>query len=267
MTRALVLGQGGLTGLAWEVGVLAGWSAAGLAVQDADLVVGTSAGAVVGAHQLLGTGRGALTEHLVGVGRVGRLTARAAAGLARAQLARDRPAALRRLGAAGGGVPLGPTLAQGLAGAEWPEALAVAVVDAATGDGRILRRSDGLALHDAVAASCSIPGVYTPVDLAGVPHIDGGLRSPANVDAASGHDRVLVVSPMRGARERARRVGVQLRALPEGTRWLHVWPDAGTRRVLGIDVLDPRRARLAEAAGERHGQRTAAAALRVWGAG
>lgn len=49
MTRALVLGGGGVTGIAWEIGVLTGLRDAGIDVTAWDLVVGTSAGAVVGA--------------------------------------------------------------------------------------------------------------------------------------------------------------------------------------------------------------------------
>src|SRR4051812_42196533 len=44
MTRALVLGGGGITGIAWEFGVLAGLHAAGAGPGDADTVIGTAAG-------------------------------------------------------------------------------------------------------------------------------------------------------------------------------------------------------------------------------
>ena len=50
MGRALVLAGGGITGIAWESGVLAGLAAEGIDTQDWDLVVGTSAGAFVGAR-------------------------------------------------------------------------------------------------------------------------------------------------------------------------------------------------------------------------
>ena len=53
--RALVLGGGGITGIAWELGVIAGLAEAGVRLADADLVVGTSAGSVVGAQLLSGT--------------------------------------------------------------------------------------------------------------------------------------------------------------------------------------------------------------------
>jgi len=52
MSRALVLGSGGLTGIAWEAGVLAALADAGFDVTSWDLVVGSSAGAFVGARML-----------------------------------------------------------------------------------------------------------------------------------------------------------------------------------------------------------------------
>src|SRR5260370_26608473 len=52
--RALVLGGGGVTGIAWETGLLAGLAEAGVDLTSADLVVGTSAGSVVGAQILSG---------------------------------------------------------------------------------------------------------------------------------------------------------------------------------------------------------------------
>ena len=53
--RALVLGGGGVTGIAWELGILKGLADAGVDLTSADLVVGTSAGSVVGAQ--ITTGR------------------------------------------------------------------------------------------------------------------------------------------------------------------------------------------------------------------
>lgn len=47
--RALVLGSGGVTGVAWEAGVLCALAAVGLGPEVWDVVVGTSAGAFVGA--------------------------------------------------------------------------------------------------------------------------------------------------------------------------------------------------------------------------
>ena len=47
--RALVLGGGGVTGIAWEIGVIAGLAGRGIDLAAADVIIGTSAGSVVGA--------------------------------------------------------------------------------------------------------------------------------------------------------------------------------------------------------------------------
>ena len=52
MNRALILGGGGVAGIAWELGVLRGLEEAGMPARDWSLVVGTSAGAIVGARIL-----------------------------------------------------------------------------------------------------------------------------------------------------------------------------------------------------------------------
>lgn len=49
VSLALVLGGGGITGAAWETGLVKGLREAGTDLTGADLIVGTSAGAVVGA--------------------------------------------------------------------------------------------------------------------------------------------------------------------------------------------------------------------------
>src|SRR4030088_2765307 len=46
--RALVLGGGGIAGIGWEAGLIVGLQGAGVDLTHADLIVGTSAGAVVG---------------------------------------------------------------------------------------------------------------------------------------------------------------------------------------------------------------------------
>jgi NTE family protein len=54
MSLALVLGGGGIVGIAWETGLLAGLRQAGLDLSKVDLIVGTSAGSVVGAQVATG---------------------------------------------------------------------------------------------------------------------------------------------------------------------------------------------------------------------
>src|SRR3954470_6645355 len=53
--RALVLAGGGAAGNAWELGLIAGLSDAGVDLTEADLIIGTSAGSTVAAQITSGT--------------------------------------------------------------------------------------------------------------------------------------------------------------------------------------------------------------------
>jgi NTE family protein len=83
-----------------------------------------------------------------------------------------------------------------LDGLEWPERFTCTAVDTETGEFVVWRRGSSAELKHAVASSCAVPLVFPPVTIAGRRFMDGGLRSVLNVDLASGHDRVLVVSAL-----------------------------------------------------------------------
>src|SRR5215469_11191498 len=55
MTRGVVLGGGGIAGVAWEAGIAIGLRRAGVDLSTADVIVGTSAGSIVGSHVAFGT--------------------------------------------------------------------------------------------------------------------------------------------------------------------------------------------------------------------
>ena len=62
--RALVLGGGGSAGNAWLIGVVAGLSECGLEVTEADLVIGTSAGATAAVQVTAASATGLLADIL-----------------------------------------------------------------------------------------------------------------------------------------------------------------------------------------------------------
>jgi NTE family protein len=88
-TRSLVLGSGGLTGIAWETGVIAGLAQAGVSMRSWELVVGSSAGAAVGARLLIDGSTEPLLEELLAVDTIelgrqlGRITGRLPMALVR----------------------------------------------------------------------------------------------------------------------------------------------------------------------------------------
>jgi NTE family protein len=211
-TRALVLGGGGIAGIAWEIGLLAGLAEEGVDVRDADLVVGTSAGSIVGTLLRTGADLAELYERQLGpvpptekrtdFDATEMMTAigAALAGVTDAQGARARVGALALQAATVPEEERRATIRARIGEPAWPDRrLLVTAVDAHDGAFSAFDADSGVPLLDAVAASCAVPLVYPPITIGGRPYIDGGMRSIANADLAAGCDRVLVVAPFAGA--------------------------------------------------------------------
>jgi NTE family protein len=251
MTRALVLGGGGLAGIAWQLGLLAGIADAGADARDADVVVGTSAGSVVGALLRQGTDLDELFDrqlrpapHELHVALDLEQVAAVLLGpLADAHGEQD---ARRRLGTAALSASAVSEADRRAAVAgrldlhDWPaRPLLVAAVDTGTGELVVFDSSSGVALVDAVAASCAVPGVWPPVTIGGTRYMDGGVRSITNADLAAAADAVLVLAPSRGfspnpfGPER----DAELAAL--SGRVLVVDADEASTAAFGADPLDP----------------------------
>ena len=218
MKVGLVLGAGGVVGGAWLTGSLhalateTGWDPA-----EADYVVGTSAGSMIGALCASGVppwfmvahSRGEAFEEVVDAhGRPASDADRAAGAVFKLQPRLSSigpgswPLALRSLSR-----PNGHTSAAALSG--WlpkgmvstdplkeqirrvvPEGwsphpnLWIVACDYATGERVAFGRDDAppADLADAVAASCAIPGFYQPVALGERRYVDGGIHSTSNLD-------------------------------------------------------------------------------------
>ncbi len=252
--RALVLGGGGITGIAWETGLLHGLAEAGIHPGEADRVVGTSAGSVVGAQLTTGCDLGSLYDHQAEQPRpdaprasVGRgVVARYVGALLRSRGDRERFG--RLMGAAAiraaerGRTPGVPerlaAIAHRLPVHEWGEGrdLQVTTVAVDTGERVVLTRESGISLVEAVTASCAVPAVYPPVPVAGRLLVDGGAHSLTNADLAQGCDRALVLAPADRSLGPLRSAASTLSRL--GIPHLVVTPDAAAREAIGGNVLD-----------------------------
>lgn len=221
--RAVVLGGGGVAGIAWEIGILATLLEHGIELNDADLVVGTSAGSVVGAALRFGVLRQVLAGQLREAGPAevagtgteagestieqGELThfsteqfmnmmADAARGPGGEQEARARigKAAL----AAGQGLSEAAwvdTIRALLPAPSWPSGMfQVTTVNADDGGFTVFDATSGAEMALVVAASCSVPGAWPPVRIDGTPYMDGGMRSASNADLAADYEKVLILS-------------------------------------------------------------------------
>ncbi|GAU69723.1 hypothetical protein SSP35_14_00570 [Streptomyces sp. NBRC 110611] len=275
---ALVLGGGGLTGIGWEIGMLAGLADAGIDLADADVVIGTSAGSIVGAH--LTSRRHTLAElyaHQLAAPSGGSAVRMGPAAFARfaaiALRSRDTVsfgARMGKLALAARTVPekeQRAAIARTLGGlTDWPaRRLVITAVDAATGQRTAFDDTSGVALIDAVGASCAVPGIYPPVTIDGTRWIDGGVHSAANADLATGFARVVVVAPVAisggpivGPRSQGNRLARQ------GARVCVITPDRAARSAFGRNVLDPTRRAAAARAGRRQAATHAADVRRLW---
>jgi len=202
----LVLGAGGVTGDAFHRGVLRALTESGWDARTADVIVGTSAGAMVGSSLRKperAPSRAVHADESVHGERLGR-----------APDLSPLLAALRRPWRARPGVLMSallPTgrhstefIASGVRmhhGDEWPSE-ALWVVACRRRDGRrVVFGRDGSPETDlprAVAASCAIPGFFHPVEIDGEAYVDGGVHSPTNADVLRNQafDAVIVSSPM-----------------------------------------------------------------------
>jgi len=269
-STAVVFGGGGITGIAWEIGVLAGLGAAGIDLSSADLFVGTSAGSFVGTAIASGADPQELYEaQLAGFGaeataRLGTTTLlRYGWAMARTRDPQRYRARIGAMARAARTVPEADRRAviQARLGTDrWPtRRLLITAVDAETGIFRTFDRESGVSLVDAVGASCAVPGVWPPVTIDGRQWIDGGVRSPANADLAVGAARVVVLAPIvtgGGPVTPVRAQAAELRK--RGARVAVIAPDRAARGAIGRNVLDPARRAPAARAGQAQGAAFAA---------
>ncbi len=198
----LVLGAGGTAGEAFHRGVVRAMDDLGVDARAAEVIVGTSAGALVAASLR----RYAPARPLPAAApRTGR-PAPSQRGLL-LDLARRPRQGLNAL-------LLRPEFTTGrldvtfiaerlrrVHGTTWPAA-ELWVVAVRRRDGRrVVFGTPGAPATDvgsAVAASCAIPAYFTPIRIDGVEYIDGGVHSPTNADLLAGCDLdvVVVSSPM-----------------------------------------------------------------------
>jgi len=273
-STALVLGGGGITGIAWEIGVLVGLARAGLDLTDADVVVGTSAGSVVGAQVTSRTSLEDLyavqlepADHEIG-GRLSRLAALRLvppyllpgsgtdklARVGRVARAAHEPGSVDREGVIRSRLPV-----QG-----WPDRdLRVTAVDAESGEFTVFTSTSGVDLVSAIAASCAVPTVWPPVEIGGRFYIDGGMRSTANVDLARGADRVVVLAPLPRSLSRKTSIRAQLEAVAP-REWSVITPDPESLAAFGRNLLDPTKRTVAAQAGLRQSEGLVEELRHVW---
>jgi NTE family protein len=278
MSRALVLGGGGVAGIGWETGVLFGLAEAGIDVRAVDVVIGTSAGAATGAQLLSDTPLGELYDRhvfppaesteIAAELDVEKMAAAWAALLGQHQPGADLRAAIGRYALTAPTVPertRRAVIEARLPSHEWPQTpLRIVTADASTGEVRVFTRDDGVPLVDAVAASCAVPGVWPPVTIDNRRYVDGGIRSSANADLAEGYDDVLVLAPVGDFLALEPAIDERLEKLEKSSRLVTIRPDEASLTAIGPNPLDPAAAKPAARAGRAQAASVAAEVRELW---
>ena len=271
---ALVLGGGGITGIAWELGILAGLAEAGVDLTDADRVIGTSAGSVVGVQITSGATIADLYDEQLAPpeaeigGRLSRLALLKMVppfvlpGDGRTKLSRVGKLALKAH--APGSADREGVIRSRIQTEDWPDCdLQITAVDADSGEFTVFTRDSGVDVVSAVAASCAVPTVWPPVAIDGHHYIDGGMRSSANVDLAAGAERVIVLAPLPQAFSKRTSIRAQLEKVSP-REWCVITPDPEALAAFGKNLLDPAKRAAAAEAGRRQSADLVDEARHVW---
>jgi len=267
--RALVLAGGGAAGNAWELGLIAGLSEAGVDITEADLIIGTSAGSTVAAQITSGTRAAELYAAILaeapapqpgGAGsdrqRDPNLSAATYLDWSNAIIASAEDASdmRRRMGAAALGMASDGSgqkrwrdiVAARLPSQHWPrQPVLITAVDAHSGDPVVFDRHSRIGLVDAVAASTSNGfGPFGAYRIGENRYINGGYRRSENADLAAGYGRVLVLSPFGGRSRMPLEWGMDLATQVNelragGSRVQTVYPDSGAGDVFDATASDP----------------------------
>ncbi len=277
--RALVLGGGGVAGIAWQTGVLLGLAESGADVTDAEMLLGTSAGSSVAAQISGGATLAELFERQADESKqddephaeatIDELVSM----LARAAQNSDGSAidTRRRIGSE---ALVASTITERerraiierrLPSHSWPTRdLRIVTVDAVSGRHRVLDRGSGVQLVDAVAASCAIPGMWPPVTIGDHRYVDGGIRASENADLAVGFEKVLVLKVGALDLEDDPFEIERVRLVKGGSKVEVIAPDADSSAAIGPDATDIAVRSAAAVAGRAQGNAIAARIAEFW---
>lgn len=269
--RAVVLGGGGLTGQAWQIGMLKGLRDSGVDLTQADLVIGTSGGSVAATQMRSGfldafyaalLGAPVLDSSLEDIDLAYfEETARMWQGVESTEALRiavgSRALEATQVIAEDAFIERTATRV-GLN--EWPALpLQITTVDVFDGTLRLIDHTQGISIAEAVAASTAQPAIAAPISLGSSRYMDGGLAG-SPIDVAVGHRRVVALIPGGGlVTERAAAA-----ARDEGVALMLLGPDAESAQARGPVSQDPARMRMSAEAGQRQGALVAGDVLAFW---
>ncbi|MEU2742142.1 patatin-like phospholipase family protein [Streptomyces sp. NPDC007095] len=273
---ALVLGGGGLTAYAWQVGMLAGLADAGLDLGGADVLAGTSAGSLLAVELAAGAAPTDLYEAQVARKRammeVDFTFVMTVKYLWAALGSRDPATVVKRLGRLSLNVrdvtesDVFDAIRPQLPVQDWPERpVRLFAVDALTGEPAGFGAGSGVDLVTAMSATCALPPLFPPITIGAGRWMDGGVRSTTNADLAHDCRRVVVLAPVPTVPGATPSAFDQVASLEAGgTRAALLVPDRAARRAFGRNALDASRIPGAAQAGLRQAAEYAEEVRAIW---
>jgi NTE family protein len=278
---ALVLAGGGVAGIAWEVGVLAGIRDAEPAVydriMDADTTfVGTSAGSTVAAQLASGASledlyATQLAEESAELGAdidleafMGMMTS-AAEGATSPEEARQRIGAVARKAETVSAADRRAVIAARIPLDHWSDRrVLITAVDTDSGELRVFDRHSRVDLLDAIGASCAVPSIWPTVEIQGRRYMDGGTRTTANADLAAGSDPVLIIVPSVENGPFGPPIPQDELDALSPARLLTIFADDAALAAFGTNPLDPSTRPASAEAGRALGRAVAAEIAAFW---
>ncbi|MGI4829047.1 MAG: patatin-like phospholipase family protein [Janthinobacterium lividum] len=271
---ALILGGGGPAGIAWECGLLLGLQDAGIDLSQADRIVGTSAGSIVGTHlavlgsleQLFAARKDPLkdTAHppkmskLMWAFLVAKLFHRSVDGQRRSIGRAARRAKVQGeqdwLARIAGFLPKPPTPEE-----PWPDRdLLLTSIDAVSGQLNLWTRDSGIPLSTAVASSCAVPCVFPLVHVGGHPYMDGGIGSSTNAALGAGFKTVVILDPIARLLGKRSPVHAEIQKLKaQGSTVTFLAFDDRIHALVGKNLMDSSRGQRIAELGREQGQKAA----------
>lgn len=246
--KALVLGGGGITGIAWESGVLAGLIDSGILVNHADKILGSSAGSYVGSILANGQNMKTYYEQLAN-NRDNADNAQLDPSLfelwreAFVQGKTDEQVIGKYLGDIINKSPSTVSLKERersvrkrIGNVDWTPQLEITAINAKTGTLESFNETSGISLMEAVMASGAVPGIWPHVDMLGASWIDGGMISSTNARLMANYKDIIILAPLDQKQGLVPSVYEDVETLKTNSNVTLITPDQDSRNIIGTNI-------------------------------
>jgi len=275
-TRAVVLGGGGVTGMAWEIGIITALLQGGIDLADADIIIGTSAGSFVGSALASGYDMRKLYESQF-IQNTSEVNASISSELMMLwtkafQYGKDDK---KEIGKVFGDIAkkYPPKVSREerklivesrLVTNIWPSKLKVTAIDAETGNLHVFDKDSRTTLINAVNASGAVPGLWPFVTFNEKDWIDGGMVSSTNAHLADCYNKVVILSPMPQKYGLVSSVREDVAEMQKESTVSLIVPNEDSILAIGKNPYDPTHTALSAKAGFNQGLKEVSAIYKIW---